>query len=331
VRTINRTKVLFSAAAAVAVLAGVTACAGSSSSTPPAAGSSSPAASSSAASPSSGSASPRSGSSGSASAGASTVPAELQGNTFVATEVTGSYTIAPGSSITLTFQDGTVAARAGCNSMSGAVVIKGDVLVAPTLASTMMACEEALMEQDTWFAAFLASSPTWTYADGTLTLTNGTDTVVFTDAPSGAAALEETGWKLVGLISKTATANTVSAINPSLSGWIRFSGGETAFNTTCNLGGGPAEVGPETITFGALRLTRIFCDGPSGATEQVMTTVLQGTTTYRVADQASGGTLEIMSEDGTAGLQFVPDPTAGADAFASTSESGSSTTSSSGG
>ena len=81
----------------------------------------------------------------------------------------------------------------------------------------MMACDEALMEQDTWFAAFLASSPTWTYADGTLTLTNGTDTVVFTDAPSGAAALEGTGWKLVGLISKTATANTVSAVDPTLS------------------------------------------------------------------------------------------------------------------
>ena len=92
---------------------------------------------------------------GQSAAGASTVPAELQGNTFVATEVTGSYTMAPGSSITLTFEDGTVSARAGCNSMSGAVVIKGDVLIAPTLASTMMACEEALMAQDTWFAAFL--------------------------------------------------------------------------------------------------------------------------------------------------------------------------------
>jgi heat shock protein HslJ len=328
VRTIIRKRVLISAAAAVAVLAGLTACAGSSS-TPPAAGSPSSAAASSPASPSAGSASPRTRPSGSTAAGASTVPAELQGTTFVATEVTGSYTIAPGSSITVTFEDGTVSARAGCNSMSGAVVIQGDVLVAPTLASTMMACEEALMAQDTWFAAFLASSPTWTYADGTLTLTNGTDTVAFTDAPSGAAALEETGWKLVGLISKTATANTVSALDPSLSGWIRFSDGESAFNTTCNFGGGPAEVGPDTITFGALRLTLIFCDGPSGATEQVMTTVLQGTTTYTIADQAAGGTLEIMSEDGTAGLQFVPDPTAGADAFASTSGSASSTTSSS--
>ena len=211
-RTIIRTKVLISAAAAVAVLAGLTACAGSSS-TPPAAGSSSSAAAGTAASPS-GSAAPRSTSSGSPAAGASTVPAELQGNTFVATEVTGSYKMAPGSSITLTFEDGTVSARAGCNSMSGAVVIKGDVLVAPTLASTMMACEEALMAQDTWFAAFLASSPTWTYVDGTLTLTNGTDTIAFTDAPSGAAALEATGWKLVGLISKTATANTVSALRP---------------------------------------------------------------------------------------------------------------------
>ena len=305
-RTIIRTKSLLGAAAVVAVMAGLTACG---STTTPAAGSSSPATSSAATS--------------SASAGASTVPAELLGVTFVATEVTGDYTIAPGSSITMTFEDGTVGARAGCNSMSGTVSISGDVITAPQLASTMMACEEPLMAQDTWFAAFLASGPTYTYVDGVLTLTNGTDTVAFTDAPSGAAALEATGWKLVGLISKTATANTVSAIDPTLSAWIRFKDGVVAFNNSCNLGNGPAEVGPDTITFGALRTTLIFCDGPSGSIEQAMNAVLQGTTTYTVADQASGGTLTIMSEDGAAGLQLEPDQTVGEDAFEDSDTSGS--------
>ena len=66
--------------------------------------------------------------------------------------------------------------------MSGGYTIMGDTLTAPTMASTMMACEEALMDQDTWLAAFLASSPTWTYADGVLTLTNGTDTMVLSCA-----------------------------------------------------------------------------------------------------------------------------------------------------
>jgi heat shock protein HslJ len=253
------------------------------------------------------------------------VPAELIGTTFVATEVTGAYTIAPGSSITVTFEDGSIGVRAGCNSMSGVVTVSGDVITAPQLASTMMACDEALMAQDTWFAEFLASGPTWTYTDGVLTLTNGTDTIAFTDAPSGAEALEATGWKLVGLIANTATANSVTAVDPTLNAWIRFQDGETAFNTSCNFGGGPAEVGADTITFGVQRINLIFCDGPSATTEQAMTTVLQGDTKYTVADQASGGTLTIMSEDGATGLQFVPDATVGADAFATAEESGSAT------
>jgi heat shock protein HslJ len=200
--------------------------------------------------------------------------------------------------------------------MFGQYTIAGGVLKAPQLASTQMACDDALMAQDTWLAAFLASSPTWTFANGTLTLTNGTDTLVMTKAPSGAEALEATGWKLVGLNSKTATANTTTAVDPSLTAWVRFNGSEVAFNTSCNAGGGSAEVADDTITFGALRTTLVFCDGASGETEQAMNAVMQGTATYKITDDPSGALLTITSQDGTSGLQFTADPTVGADAFA---------------
>jgi heat shock protein HslJ len=310
VRTTVRTTTLLSAAAIV--LLGLTACASNSSSTPPAAGSS---AASVSASPSSAGGSARvSASSGSAASGA----AEFEGITFVATEVTGAHTIVPGSTITLTFERGALSARAGCNSMFGQYTIAGGVLKAPQLASTQMACDDALMAQDTWLAAFLASSPTWTFANGTLTLTTGTDTLVMTKAPSGAEALEATGWKLVGLNSKTATANTTTAVDPSLTAWVRFNGSEVAFNTSCNAGGGSAEVADDTITFGALRTTLVFCDGASGETEQAMNAVMQGTATYKITDDPSGALLTITSQDGTSGLQFTADPTVGADAFAAT-------------
>jgi heat shock protein HslJ len=185
----------------------------------------------------------------------------------------------------------------------------------------MMACEQTLMAQDMWLSGFLASSPTWTYQDGTLTLTNGTDTMVMTTAPSGAEALEATGWKLDGLISKTASANTVTAVDPSLTAWIRFNGSEVAYNTSCNGGGGSADVGDDTITFGALRTTMMFCEGASGETELAMNAVLQGTTPYTVKDDPSGALLTIMSADGTSGLQFTADPGVGADAFATGSTS----------
>jgi heat shock protein HslJ len=208
--------------------------------------------------------------------------------------------------------------------MAGGYTISGDVLSAPQLAMTMMACADpGVAEQETWFAAFLASSPTWTFEGGTLTLTNGTDTVVMSSAPSGAAALTETGWKLVGLISKTATANTTSAVDPALDAWVRFNGTEVAYNTSCNIGGGPAEIGDSTITFGALRTTLIACDGASGSTEQAMNAVMQGTTAYTLKPDPAGALLTIMSTDNTSGLQFTADPTVGADAFPATSATAS--------
>ncbi len=318
VRTTVRTTTLLGAAAIV--LLGLTACASNSSSTPPAASSS---AASTSASPAGGSAR-GSASSGSAASGAASGVAQFEGITFVATEVTGAHTIVPGSTITLTFERGALSARAGCNGMFGQYTITGGVLKAPQLASTMMACDDALMAQDAWLAAFLASSPTWTYQDGTLTLTNGSDTIAMTKAPSGAEALEATGWKLVGLNSKTATANSTTAVDPSLTAWVRFNGSEVAYNTSCNAGGGSAEVAKDTITFGALRSTLVFCDGASGETEQAMNAVMQGTTTYTITDDPSGALLTITSQDGASGLQFTADPTVGADAFPATSAGASS-------
>ena len=309
-------------AAAVAVLAGVTACAGSSS-TPPAAGSSVPG---------------RVQLGGLAVVGQripaqwivgqclppepSTVPAELQGNTFVATEVTGSYTIAPGSSITLTFRTAPSQPAPDATACRERYVIKGDVLVAPTLASTMMACEEALMEQDTWFAAFLASSPTWTYADGTLTLTNGTDTVdVHRCAQRRGGAGRDRMEAGRADLQDRVPANTVTAVDPSLTAWLRFNDTDVVFNNSCNSGGGSAEITDSTIVFGPLRSTLIFCDGPAGQTEAAMNAVLQGTTSYTLTDDPSGGLLVIMSTDGTSGLQLTADPGVGADAFSSASGS----------
>jgi len=324
VRTTIRAGRVLGAAAAMVLLAGLAACA--SSSTPAAGGStgSSSTASSAASALSSTAGSAKGGAPGS---GAAALPAELDGVTLVATEVTGSHSIAPGSEISMTLKsDGTMSASAGCNRMAGGYTITGEVFNAPQLAMTMMACADPLVaDQETWFAAFLASSPTWTFTGGTLTLTNGTDTVVLTSAPSGAEALQATGWKLVGLISKTATANTTTAVDPTLNAWARFSGGEIAYHTSCNRGGGSADIGDNTITFGPLRSALIACDGDSGSTEQAMNAVLQGTTPYTLKSDPAGALLTIMSADGSSGLQLTADPTVGADAFAAASPSPTAT------
>ncbi len=245
--------------------------------------------------------------SSSPSAGGSGLPPEVIGATFVATQVTGKYSMVPGSTISLTLEKGTLAARAGCNNMFGPYTVAGDVLTASKMGSTMMACDPALMQQDTWLSGFLASGPTWTYSGGTLQLSNGTDTMQLTEALTGAGAVPGVGWKLVGLIA----GSTVSSVDPSLSPWIEFDGKTVTIDTSCNSGGGNAEIGDTTITFGPLAVTTRGCEPPSSDVDKAMTSVLQGVTNYTVADDASAVLLVIMSEAGSEGLQFQADPCVG--------------------
>ncbi len=307
------------AAAGALALAALTACA---SSATPGSGSSSGGGSSSAGtsgSSESASSSPATSPSAPATTGGSAAgtgaagATDLTGKTFTSSEVTGGQTLVPGSTITLTFENGNISANAGCNTFFGSVDLAGNILSAPTLASTMMACEQALMDQDQWLSSFLASDPAWSYVDSTLELNNGTDTVVFSDLPvSQTAELEATGWKLTDLLS--AGGSTVTAVGGGVTAWLRIlPSGEAGLNTGCNGGGGSVEVTDAELTWGSLITTLIACEGDADTTERAMLTVLQGTTPYEIAANPSGATLTIMSTDGSQGLLFAADPTAGAD------------------
>lgn len=284
--------------------------------------------SASASAPASGSASGSASVSTSASESGRTTRSDLDGKTFVATEVTGSHTQVPDSTITIAFEGGSLSANAGCNTMVGRYTLVGGKLTAPQLASTMMACLGDLGDQDTWLGAFLASSPTYTLAGDTLTLTNGTDTVVLGPAPSGAETLESTGWKVSDTVTINNQANTTTAVDPTLNAWMRFKGDEVAFNNSCNLGGGPVQIGDDTLTFGALRTTLIACEAPSGTLEGLMSQVLQGETTYSISTGGGVKYLRIMSADGSTGLGLLADDTVGPDAFATGSGSATATSSS---
>ena len=99
--------------------------------------------------------------------------ADLGGRTFTATEVRG-HDLVEGSAITLAFEDGQVSANAGCNTIFGEAQWDGGTLEAEQLASTLMACDDALMAQDEWLTALLTSSPTLSVDGTTLTIGDAT-------------------------------------------------------------------------------------------------------------------------------------------------------------
>jgi heat shock protein HslJ len=114
-----------------------------------------------------------------AAAGGGVTAEDLDGRSFTSTELSGRELV-DGSEIVLTFEDGNISAVAGCNSMSGGYSIDEDELEVGELAQTMMACDEELMAQDDWLAAFLADGPTIQLEGDVLTLSDDGTTLTAT-------------------------------------------------------------------------------------------------------------------------------------------------------
>ena len=75
--------------------------------------------------------------------------------------------------VEIAFTADTISVATPCNGMSGPVNYSESALTVGPLASTKMACEPALMEQDQVIANALAANPTWQLSGETLTLTGG--------------------------------------------------------------------------------------------------------------------------------------------------------------
>ena len=112
--------------------------------------------------------------SGACSGAAAPSPAalSLDGRTFLSTAIVGKLLV-PGARVSLSFNDGSLQANGGCNSMGGAYTIVGDRLVTTQLFMTEMACDPPRMQQDEWLARFIGGVSI-ALAGDTLTLDDGT-------------------------------------------------------------------------------------------------------------------------------------------------------------
>ncbi len=230
----------------------------------------------------------------SGSSGAGSV--ELDGSTFESTAVDGHELVA-GSVITLGFADGSLSANAGCNSMVGAYTIDGDVLQASTLASTLMACDEALMAQDTWLSELLTAGPTVALDGDTLTVTGADATITMTKQAD--ASIEGTKWVLTGTVANEG----VSSLPSGAVGSLTITDGQAAVETGCNNGSGAVEIGDGILTFGPLATTRKACSDELNALEATTLSVLDAEVTWTI----SGDSLSLRkaAADGEVGLEYT--------------------------
>ena len=228
-------------------------------------------------------------------------PTALDGRAFVSTNVEG-YELVPESIIRISFEDGSLSVNAGCNTMFGAYTVDGDVLRAPTLAMTQMACDTALMEQDAWISTLISGDPTVALDDDTLTIT-GPDaqvvTMLDTEVAEPDQPLEGTRWIVDGLLANEG----ISTVPIGAAASITIDGGNAAVEAGCNTGSATVVITDTTITFGPLALTRMACPQPQMDLESAVVAVLGGEVSYTI----DSNTLRLRrtTESGEIGLDLT--------------------------
>lgn len=107
----------------------------------------------------------------------------LSGTKWILTELNGAAPIADRAP-TLEFgADGQATGNSSCNQYFGSYTIDGQTLNFGQLGSTMMGCEEPVMQQEVSFLQTLGTAAIFTVAGDTLTITTAADaTLVFTRA-----------------------------------------------------------------------------------------------------------------------------------------------------
>lgn len=101
---------------------------------------------------------------------------------YTSIDASDSYAPVDGTTIRLEFADDRISAEAGCNRLFGTVDTSQGRITTDSLGSTRMGCPQALMDQDAWLSAFLTSTPRWSRNDGTMTLDNGSERIVFAES-----------------------------------------------------------------------------------------------------------------------------------------------------
>jgi heat shock protein HslJ len=239
---------------------------------------------------------------GSGTEAGGTAAAELDGRTFLSTSATSGgkpYELVPGTRIRLTFEDGRISANAGCNQLSGAYSLDGSTLVVDNMASTQMACDPARHAQDEWLSALLVAGPTVALTGDDLTLATATEQLRLQDrrVADPDRPLVGTAWRVESIITPDAVTSVAGGEKAAFTFAVD---GRVSGNTGCNQFSGPYQKTADTITFGAIAMTKMACTGGADTVERAVVALFDGRpVTYKIeADQ-----LTMTNPDGH-GLQL---------------------------
>ena len=225
---------------------------------------------------------------------------DVTGKVWVLTGLMGKPPV-DGTGISAEFTaDGKVAGSAGCNRYSGTYTISGSTITfSSPMASTMMMCEQAVMDQESAYLKALGEAKTFAVKGDQLTLTggDGTTLVVY---KAQSQDLEGTNWEV------TAYNNGKQAVVGVLEGTTLTASfgkdGNLTGNSGCNEFNGSYKVNGDQITIGTLASTMKMCSDPAGVMDQEAQyqAALQSAASYQI----EGNVLQLRTKDDALAAMF---------------------------
>lgn len=225
----------------------------------------------------------------------------LAGTSWILTQLGGNPPLAD-VTVTLEFTDGQLGGTDGCNSFGGGYQASGETLtVSKELVSTLMACEDAIMQQASAYTAMLIQTATFKIDGEQLVLmdADGKTLATFTRQSQDLAG---TSWIVTGLndgnqgVTSSLLESEITAAfgaDGQVNGSAGCNGYFAAFTT---------EAGGK-ITISAPGATKKYCNEPAGVMEQETRYLLalESAASYRI----SGGTLTLFATDGSTAVMLT--------------------------
>lgn len=197
--------------------------------------------------------------------------------------------------VTLSFTDGNLGGSDGCNSYGGTYESDGPTLsIGKEITSTMMACEESIMDQASAFITALTQTASFTIEGELLTLmdANGQPLATLTRQ---SRELPGTAWQVTGY--NNGQQALVSVLNGSeltltfnADGTMNGSAGCNDYSSTYTAAEGNLQIAPPIAT-------KMACSEPEGvmAQETQFLLALESAVTYHM----DGDLLELRAADGS--------------------------------
>jgi len=197
-----------------------------------------------------------------------------------------------GTVVTANITDTEISGSSGRNNYMGAAAIEGSSVSFGPLAGTLMACaDQAVMDQEQSFVLLLQSVDSWEgTSEGVVLKTDG-DTVIQLVAAD--TSLSGSSWEVVAVNNQSGGVQSVVIDSEPTLTFDEESSGVTG-STGCNDFSGNYSTDGDSIEFGDLAITQMFCEDTADQ-EVWMMAALADAATYTVDSQ----TLELVDETGS--------------------------------